>query len=471
MPVARRSSLGTDERSAEAGETVFVTARTGPRHAAPSRHERRKRGKRQQNQEHGEHEKRPEHQGRRGHEEHGNADPKRRGRWPLVVVAIVVLGLAAAAVVQLRRPVPLPVLRFDAPTVVDVRGTTPTRPWPAKGQGALAVPALGVLQTSGPETPVPVASVAKMMTAYVVLLAHPLGPGDQGPSLTLTAADQSQADADADAGDAYVPVQAGEQLTERQLLEGLMVPSADNLADVLATWVSGSPAAFVATMNATAARLGMRDTHYADPAGLDPTTVSTAADSLRLAAMAMAVPAFVTVVDQHQATLPVAGVVTNPDRSIGTGAFIGVKSGFTDAAKGCLVLATTSTVGGRQVLVLAATTGQGGSDPLGAADVATRALLASAVGSLEPDTVLEARAVVGRATSPWGTSAPIRTVGTVREVVLPGEVVRVSPRPPKRPGARPGVIVVSEGGRVVSTQRLRTGAMAGPPWWWRLLHG
>ena len=67
-------------------------------------------------------------------------------------------------------------------------------------------------------------------------------------------------------------VQPGEKLNERQLLDGLLVHSANNLADVLAQWDAGSIPAFVAKMNATATSLGMTHTHYADASGLDPGT-------------------------------------------------------------------------------------------------------------------------------------------------------------------------------------------------------
>jgi len=248
-----------------------------------------------------------------------------------------------------------------------------------------------------------------------------------------------------------------------------MVPSADNLADVLATWVAGSTVAFVAEMNATAAHLGMRETHYDDPAGLDATTVSTAADSLRLAAAAMSIPTFAAVVDQHQVTLPVAGAVTNPDRSIGTGGYIGIKSGYTDAAQGCLVLATMRVVGGRRVLVLGATIGQGGLDPLGAADNATRALVTATAAALAAAPVVRADTVMGQEHAPWGASTLLRTSASLHAVVEPGAAVRIAGHRGVWRGS--GVVVVSEGGRVVLTQRLRAGSLPGPPWWWRILHG
>ena len=72
----------------------------------------------------------------------------------------------------------------------------------------------------------------------------------------MTAADQAEASAEEGAGATNVPVQPGEKLTERQLLNGLLVHSANNFADVLARWDAGTVPAFVAKMNATARRSG-----------------------------------------------------------------------------------------------------------------------------------------------------------------------------------------------------------------------
>ena len=107
----------------------------------------------------------------------------------------------------------------------------------------------------------PVASLTKMMTAYLVLTDHPLSATEQGPSFTMTAADVADWDNAVDTDQSNVEVALGEVLTERQLLEGLLVHSANNFADILAEWDAGSMAAFVTKMNATALTLGM--TQYA----------------------------------------------------------------------------------------------------------------------------------------------------------------------------------------------------------------
>ena len=101
-----------------------------------------------------------------------------------------------------------------------------------------------------------------------------------------------------------MPVSAGEQLSERDLLLALMLPSANNIAETLALRVSGSRDAFIAGLNAEASALGMASTHFADPSGYNPATVSTPGDLVKLARAALAVPALAAVVAARSATLP-----------------------------------------------------------------------------------------------------------------------------------------------------------------------
>ena len=164
-------------------------------------------------------------------------------------------------------------------------------------------------------------------------------------------------------------VRAGEQLTERQLLEALLIPSGNNIARMLAAQVAGSEARFVAEMNAEARALGMDHTIYTDPSGFDPSTVSTAADQLRVFQPAMRFPVFRQIVSMASVTLPVAGTVTNYNPLIAEG-YAG-KTGSDSAAKGCLAFFTHVTVGGRPQTAVGVVMGQGqGSD--------TSAILAAA---------------------------------------------------------------------------------------------
>jgi D-alanyl-D-alanine carboxypeptidase (penicillin-binding protein 5/6) len=341
----------------------------------------------------------------------------------------------------------------------------------------VGVPELGVTVESGPEQPVPMASLTKIMTAYLTLREHPLAADAQGPALPLTPADQAESTTEAAAGATNVPVLAGEHLSERQLLDGLLVHSANNLSDVLARWDAGNVPAFVAKMNATATSLGMLHTHYADASGLDPGSASTAGDVLRLTSAAMAIPTFAAVVDQHLVTLPVAGPLLNYVQSVGTDGIVGVKSGFTQAAMGCLVLAANRTVAGRSVLVLAVVTGQPGADPLQVANQADVQLLDATASGLRSVPVVADRARVASVTPPWSDkSVPVDAAHAVSVLAWPGQVPRLEVaggalHPGVQLGARVGTLSVSVGHERVAVPVQMAGSLAGPTMGWRLARG
>jgi serine-type D-Ala-D-Ala carboxypeptidase (penicillin-binding protein 5/6) len=130
-------------------------------------------------------------------------------------------------------------------------------------------------------------------------------------TITITAIqvrDEAQDTAEKQSG---VAVAAGEQLTGRQLLEALLIPSGNNIARILATQVAGSETSFIAEMTAEARTLGMDHTTYTDPSGFHQSTVSTAADQLRVLKQAMRFPVFREIVSMPSVTLPVAGTLTD----------------------------------------------------------------------------------------------------------------------------------------------------------------
>ena len=235
-----------------------------------------------------------------------------------------------------------------------------TLPWPTTGQGAIAIPSIGITVASGPEEAAPVASLTKLMTAYVVLHDHPLALDQPGPTITVNQAELNDYENDTVNDDSNAQVALNEQISEEQVLGGMLVHSADNFADLLATWDAGSIPAFVAKMNADAVRLGMDHSHFADPSGVDPGSESTASDLLKVATLDMADPTFASMVQMSSITLPLAGTISTYTPLLGLQGVIGVKSGYTSQAGGGDVLAVDRTVDGKSVLLLAAVTGQTG---------------------------------------------------------------------------------------------------------------
>jgi len=271
--------------------------------------------------------------------------------------------------------------------------------WPQRGQAAFVL-GNGRPAASPHEQPAPIASLAKVMTAYLTLERYPLSGEQDGFTITVTAA-QTQAEAqDAARGQSVVAVRAGEQLTERQLLEALLIPSGNNIAQMLSARVAGSETRFLAAMNAEARALGMEHTFYTDPSGFDPSTISTAADQLRVFQQAMRFTVFRQIVSMASVTLPVAGRVTNFNPLIPEG-YAG-KTGSDSAAGGCLAFFTHVTVGGRQLTAVGVVLGQGeGSDTsviLAAAGEAAKQLVDSVAPAVGVRTTAASGAAGGAAT-------------------------------------------------------------------------
>jgi len=284
------------------------------------------------------------------------------------------------------------------------------------------------------------ASVTKVMTAILVLRDHPLIGNGSGPTFVMTAADHAAWIHDSMNDDSNLEVVAGERLTERQLLEALMIPSADNIADYLGRWdAHGSLAAFVARMNAMARRLGLRHTHYADASGLSPDSRSTAVDQAILGAYAMDVPGMISIVDHPTMTFPLEGAVLNYNPVVGQDGVIGLKSGWTSAAEGCLVTAARRTVGGRNVLVLSSTLSQVFGLP--AAGQVDLQLLDAATSALEVRQVLRPGEPVAAVEAGWTQDERKVVIGGPASVVgWAGLFVRtvLKPSVPVEPGARHG---------------------------------
>jgi serine-type D-Ala-D-Ala carboxypeptidase (penicillin-binding protein 5/6) len=368
--------------------------------------------------------------------------------------------------------------RFVAKTA----GQAPVLPWPSQGQSALVVLGAGTAGVHGQRGSIPIGSVAKVATSLVVLHDHPLTGNAPGPTLTVSAADEREYAAALGTGDSMVPVVAGERITERQALEALMIPSADNIADLLARWDAGSTTAFVAKMNRLAVQLGARQTHYADASGLSSATTSTAADQIRLGERALKEPALAAIMGERSTSLPVAGRVSNYNGLLGSDGVVGIKTGSTTAAGGNLLFAAKTQVGGHPVTVVGAVFGQAvGRPPLSALNVAldsSRVLLRSAVAALRPEVVVRAGQSVSAGVTAWGGSATARTMAGITVLAFPGQALRVSAAgcqlsAPVASGAPCGRMVVAWGDELSGLSSAVTGVrvdrgVAEPTLSWRL---
>jgi D-alanyl-D-alanine carboxypeptidase (penicillin-binding protein 5/6) len=252
--------------------------------------------------------------------------------------------------------------------------------WPLRGQGAYVVDG-GRPAVSPHQRPVPIASVAKVMTAYVVLRHHPLSAGESGPRFVVDAADVADTEARRRDGQSVIDVRAGEELTEREALMAILLPSANNVAVLVARQVSGSVPAFVDEMNRTAQALHMSHTTYTDPSGYDDGTVSTALDQLRLARVVARDATLAGMMATRAYWLPVAGEVTNTNTLLGQDGFAGMKTGSDEAAGGCFMFRAVWPAVSGQRSVIGVVLGQRGHSLITAALYAARQLVQRRVES------------------------------------------------------------------------------------------
>ncbi|MER5909585.1 D-alanyl-D-alanine carboxypeptidase [Streptomyces sp. NPDC001982] len=365
---------------------------------------------------------------------------------PLVALLAIIF-----AVVQTVRPVPQPALDLTAQDSYTFDGGKVDIPWPSQGQAALDVQGIGSFGSNGDQKPVPIASVAKVMTAYIILRGHPLKSGADGPKIKIdqVAQDQSRA-----GQESTVDVTAGDSITQREALESILIASANNVARLLARWDAGSEKAFVAKMNATAKDLGMTNTTYTDPSGLTNSTVSTAVDQVKLAKAAMEKPAFREVAAMMSYDDYKGVNHSNWNQLVGHNDVVGIKTGTTTSALGNLVFAAKKEVGGETRTIVGAVLRQTAGGPentiLSAALYGGDQLIRAAQGALRSATIIKKGAVVGYVDDGLGGRTPVVAAKDVTAAGWAGLKVKLSftsdavPHTAKA-GTKVGTLTVGDG--------------------------
>jgi D-alanyl-D-alanine carboxypeptidase (penicillin-binding protein 5/6) len=342
-----------------------------------------------------------------------------RRRIGIAFVALVALVIGLGAWNYLR-PIPAVTAAAALPAHDPVPGIAPKIPWPATGSAAVGVSGLGFIASTENEKPVPAASVTKVMTALVILTDKPLQKDQSGPSVAITDADVQSYQNDQADKQSVVEVQPGETLTELQLLEGLLIPSANNFAETLARWDAGSIDAFVAAMNKKAADLRLTHTTFADSSGASPSSVSTPSDLMTLGMEAMKLEVFAQIVGMAQADLPVAGTVYNVDGVLGQSGIIGIKTGSGLADGANFLFAAAAPVDGHPVTIFGCVMGQ---PTLARAFAAARVLVASLRSNLHVRRVIARNQAVATFSTPWGGESDLISTVDVDLVEWPAMIL------------------------------------------------
>ena len=385
----------------------------------------------------------------------------------LVVVAIVL------EVINLARP--LPAVHANPLQLNVPASSAAALPWPDYGQAAYGAVGFGVLATNGAQASAPIASIAKTITALSVLRQKPLAVGQQGPTITLGPNDVALYQQYLAEDGSVVPVTNGEQISEYQALQAMLLPSANNMADSLANWAFGSQAAYLSYANSYVGSLGLTQTHVADGSGFSPDSVSSAHDLVILGETVLANPVLADIVSQTTATIPVAGTVHNVNWLLGSSGINGIKTGNTDQAGGCFLFSATRLIDGQTIEVVGAILGApgGASSPSQALDAA-RPVIESADANFELADV-KAGQVIGNYVSPWGASTKAVAAKNISLLIWKGQSPSIKPtltnlKTSAPAGTNVGSVQLSASGKSLSSSVVIQTVIKKPPITWRLTH-
>ena len=393
----------------------------------------------------------------------------RRGRTT-VVVLFLMAGLYVAGVSVM----PLASLQTETLALTIPQKTAPTLPWPNYGQSAVGAVGFGLLAKNGDPKPLPIASVAKVITALAVLKQRPIHDDQPLPILTMTAEDVATFEKYVAQDQSVIKVELGEQLTQYQALQALLLPSANNMADALVRWAFGSTANYLEFVNPFTKTLGMTDTHIADASGFSPQTVSTATDLTRLAEIAMNHPVIAEIVSQPQADLPVAGIVRNVNRLVGYEGIVGIKTGNTDEAGGCYLFSAKRKIDAQHTVTLVGVVM--GAVNLSRAIDDSLPIIEAASKEFSLTTLIQPSQIVGRIKQAGGAQTAIIATKALSQVTWSGQQTTVKDIQLSSVGAdvirgeEIGRIRLETGGRAYQVPVAAADTIAEHSYIWRLRH-
>ncbi|MEV8228789.1 D-alanyl-D-alanine carboxypeptidase [Streptomyces sp. NPDC079167] len=323
---------------------------------------------------------------------------------PLLLLVLIIFAIAQAV-----RPLPDPTLTLSANPTYTFAGGKLDMPWPEEGQGAVEVEGVGTIGTYGKEKSAPIASVAKIMTAYVILQGHPITGKEAGDQIVVDAKAGEEANRP---DESTAPIKEGQKYTERQMLQLLMIPSGNNVARLLARWDADTEKAFVDKMNAAAEDLGMTNSVYTDPSGLEATTRSTPADQLKLAKAVMQNDVFREIVNMPQAEIPgIDKMIYNNNNILLEPGVSGIKTGSSTPAGGNLIWTADTVIDGKTRRIIGAVMGADVDGTLDAklqrALQSSLALIQTAQEGVDSATVVKKGQVVGYVDNGFGGQTPV----------------------------------------------------------------
>jgi serine-type D-Ala-D-Ala carboxypeptidase (penicillin-binding protein 5/6) len=390
---------------------------------------------------------------------------QKRQQQKTVVIIAVTLIVILVGLWLVPAPAVEGVSTFSLPTSI----ATPVV-WPKDQQGAIGISGYGVLATNGDQTNAPIASIGKLMLALAVLKEKPLAVGATGPSITVTQQDVDLYASYWKQNNSVLPVQLGEQLTEYQMLQGLLIPSGDNVAHMLAVWVFGSVDNYLTYANTMSTTLGLKNTHFADASGLSPDTTSSAEDLVTIGQAVMQNPVLAEIIAQKSDPFPVVGTIRNYNTLLGHDDIVGIKTGNTSEAGGCFLLAATKTIDGQPFTIINAVMG---AKTRNQALTDSKTLLTTNPPKLV--TIVTAGQIVGSYHTPWGDTVNVvassnEKIPTIGDAPISAVVHLDTIKGVKKHGDTIGNVAVTYGTKQLEVPLTIDNTLHAPSLWWKLMH-
>lgn len=359
------------------------------------------------------------------------ADPTARGRRPrrgpaaraaLAAVAAITMAIGCVGGAAVASAAPAVTLSVDD---IELEVGEADVAW-SEGVAAAAFEVEGVegaAGAAGDRSARPMASVAKLLFAAVLLEARPLESGAPGPSIELDDRDVAHLSEGVRRGASVLPVAAGDVLTQRQLLEAALLMSAANATTTLADWAFGSQEGYIAAAERWLDERGIEGITVADSSGLSARGTATTTGLLELMGAVDEQPVVREISGMTSTTLPRVGAVENTNEALGSAGVDSGKTGNLYAHGRTVLVGATREVDGVRVRIHVALLGIQPHVDRGAA---TAALVDSVVANLELLSVLPAATPVAQYDVPWGRPIALETTTPVRFLHWRGTPVRVT---------------------------------------------
>lgn len=399
--------------------------------------------------------------------------PERRRRGiPLAVLGIPALAVLAVVTAYTSAMLLWPLNNVTpSATTTDaaaLTGAPSAIAWPAEGESAVGI--TGFAAAASSETPAQMASTTKLVTALVILDQAPLAVGEQGPEYAFTYADRLEYWDYVGQNQSALNVPDDGSLTQYQMLQGMLIASASNYADRLATDAFGSVEEYVTAANAWLAENGLDGITVTDASGYDRGNVATPAAMVALAEEALANPVIAEIVATETAELPGAGEFENTNALLGTDGVVGLKTG-SYAGYYNLVAARTVDLGGGPTALFASVAG---APTDGARVDDTEALLDAVAQEASVTSTLPAGTVVAEVTTAWGAKTTLVTDEDAELHLWNGATATAEAsfdiEADAAAGADAGTLVLSGPADQVEVPVIVKTAISGPDPWWRLTH-